>query len=192
MKATPLALMSGLSAPAHYANGIKIAERPAWLMTEMLSRFVQSDFLQTRLDRSPQLFLQKDINQIGQSCLHLFPAPRGFSNSPKHLHVKCPSHGEVSVMAPARTSPLCPACMLASSTFQSNYSMAGVRGPARQRSVSSRSLRHVITPLLTHTTVKHVSSPHHNKDNRGSAPTSIAQRGDNSLLNHSHINARRR
>ena len=53
MKATPLALMSGLSAPAHYANGIKIAERPAWLMTEMLSRFVQSDFLQMRLDKKP-------------------------------------------------------------------------------------------------------------------------------------------
>lgn len=45
MKATPLALMSGLSAPAHYANQIKIAERPALLMTEMLRRFVQSDFI---------------------------------------------------------------------------------------------------------------------------------------------------
>lgn len=44
MKATPLALMSGLSAPAHYANGIKIAEWLASLITEMLRRFVQSDF----------------------------------------------------------------------------------------------------------------------------------------------------
>lgn len=49
MKATPLALMSGLSAQAHYANGIKIAKCPALLLTEMLRRFVQSDFLPSDL-----------------------------------------------------------------------------------------------------------------------------------------------
>lgn len=49
MKATPLTLMSGLSAPAHYANGIKIAEQPASLITELLRHFVQSDFLWPRL-----------------------------------------------------------------------------------------------------------------------------------------------
>ncbi len=42
----------------------------------------------------------------------------------------------------------------------------------------SRSLRHVITLLLTFTAVKHVSSPNHNKDNRGSALRSIAQQVD--------------
>lgn len=42
----------------------------------------------------------------------------------------------------------------------------------------SWSLRHVITLLLTSTAVKHVSSPNHNKDNRGSALRSIAQRVD--------------
>lgn len=42
----------------------------------------------------------------------------------------------------------------------------------------SWSLRHVITLLLTFTAVKHVSSPNHNKDNRGSALRSIAQRVD--------------
>lgn len=42
----------------------------------------------------------------------------------------------------------------------------------------SRSLRHVITALLTFTAVKHVSSPNHNKDNRGCAFRSIAQRED--------------
>ena len=45
--------MSGLSAPAHYANGIKIAERPALLMTEMLKRFVQSDFIWPKLAVKP-------------------------------------------------------------------------------------------------------------------------------------------
>ena len=42
----------------------------------------------------------------------------------------------------------------------------------------SRALRHVITPLLTFTAVKHVSSANHNKDNRGSVLRSIAQQGD--------------
>lgn len=58
---------------------------------------------------------------------------------------------------------------------------AGVkRGPGQAYSVwpFSRSLRHVITPLLTFTAVKHVSSPNHNKDNRGSALRSIAQQVD--------------
>lgn len=42
MEATPLALMSGLSAQAHYANGIKIAKCPALLITQTFRRFVQS------------------------------------------------------------------------------------------------------------------------------------------------------
>lgn len=58
MKATPLALMSGLSAQAHYANGIKIAKCPALLLTEMLRRFVQSDFLRSDLAVSTTLLPQ--------------------------------------------------------------------------------------------------------------------------------------
>lgn len=51
--------MSGLSAQAHYANGIKIAKCPALLLTEMLRRFVQSDFL-----RSDWLFPQLHFYSI--------------------------------------------------------------------------------------------------------------------------------
>lgn len=56
MKATPLALMSGLSAQAHYANGIKIAKCPALLLTEMLRPFLQIDFLRSDLALPTTLF----------------------------------------------------------------------------------------------------------------------------------------
>lgn len=62
MEATPLALMSGLSARAHYANGIKIAKCPALLLTEMLRRFVQSDSPPVALG---SLFWRLDVKKKG-------------------------------------------------------------------------------------------------------------------------------
>lgn len=68
MEATPLALMSGLSAQAHYANGIKIAKCPALLITETFGRFVQSDFLWPRVAK--KLSAVPTMPQVLATCLH--------------------------------------------------------------------------------------------------------------------------